>query len=252
MHIAITGASSGIGEALAREFAAAGDSITLVARREKVLKELASTLKTPTFVAGVDLSKPAGITDWISEAESRLGPIDVLINNAGSQILARTEEVEPAASDAIFQLNLLTPVRLTRVLLPGMLARRKGTIVNISSLAAVSANIGMYHYCATKAGIAAASESLRLELKGTGVHVLTVYPGPVKTALADTAFGNYKGSATKVPTGDVATLAKRVAVAVEKHKARIIYPRFYTIGFYIPSFARIGGNLIKPTFMNER
>ena len=178
MHVAITGASSGIGEALAREFSNAGASISLIARRKDLLDQIAASLTTPHFVKSVDLIDYENAASWIPEAENQLGPIDILINNAGMQVVAPAEETPATQGEDVLKLNLLTPLRLTRTVLPPMIARGSGTIVDIASLAAIAPTPGMHHYNAAKGGIAAASEALRGELRGTGVHIVTVYPGP--------------------------------------------------------------------------
>lgn len=238
MHVAITGASSGIGEALAREFAEAGASISLIARRKDLLDKIASHLKTRTFIKNVDLLDYRNAAAWIADAEAALGPIDVLINNAGMQVVGPTDEMSPEKGEAVINLNLLTPLRLTQALLPAMIARGSGTIVDIASMAALAPMPGMHHYNAAKAGIAAASEALRGELRGTGVHVVTVYPGPITTAMAEASFEKYGESARRSPTGTTQGLARLVRRAVERKRARVIYPRVYAISRHLPNLTR--------------
>jgi short-subunit dehydrogenase len=246
MHVAITGASSGIGEALAREFSAAGASVSLIARRKDLMSTLAASLKTPTFVKSVDLLDTQNSTAWIAEAEAALGPIDVLINNAGMQIVGPVEETSPDQGEAVLKLDLLTPLRLTIAVLPSMIRRKSGTIVDIASMAAIAPTPGMYHYNAAKGGIAAASEALRGELKGTGVHVVTVYPGPVVTAMAEASFVQYGESARRAPTGTTQGLARLVRYAVEKKRARVIYPRIYAFLRHFPALTRAITDLVTP------
>src|SRR4051812_4125577 len=111
MHVAITGASSGIGEALVREFANAGAAVSLIARRKDLLDSIAGSLSTPHFVKSVDLIDHENATRWIAEAEAKLGPIDILINNAGMQIVAPAEETDAVQGEDVLRLNLLTPLR---------------------------------------------------------------------------------------------------------------------------------------------
>src|SRR5579872_2045382 len=184
MHVAITGASSGIGEAIAREYARAGADLTLVARRRDLLDKLASETGARCHVVAKDLSDPATAADWLDEAEAKLGPIDVLVNNAGMEYLSHADELDVETGDRLLRLNLLSPLRITRALLPRLVARKKGTIVDVASVAALAAGPGFTWYGASKAGLAMASEALRAEVKPSGVHVLTVYPGPVHSDMA--------------------------------------------------------------------
>jgi short-subunit dehydrogenase len=239
MHVAITGASSGIGEAVAREFGRAGASLSLIARRRDRLETLARSFDRCHVVAH-DLSIPQRATEWIAAAEAALGPIDVLVNNAGVQIVGPTSETDPNGGDLLLCTNLLTPLRLTRAVLPQMLERGIGTIVDIASMAALAPTPGMSWYNASKAGIAAASEALRGELRGTGVHVVTVYPGIIETAMAHAAIDLARPSRLLAlqPRGNVEVLARRIRLAVERRHARVIYPRMNALARWFPTITR--------------
>ncbi|MGZ6143653.1 MAG: SDR family NAD(P)-dependent oxidoreductase [Myxococcales bacterium] len=243
MHIAITGASSGIGAALARELGQPETQLTLVARRRELLEEVAGPLREKGARCRLvqhDLSRPAQAAGWIAGAEQELGPIDVLINNAGALLVAPTAEIDVERAEATLLLDLLTPLRLIRAVLPAMVARRSGCIVNIASMAALAPTPGMTWYNAAKGGLAAASESLGGELRKTGVHVVTVYPGVVDTALARAGVGAYEGRLTAlIPKGDAATLARLVRRAVEKRQERVIYPLLpYALARWFPGSTR--------------
>lgn len=234
MHLVITGASSGIGEALAREAARAGHRLTLVARRRELLERLAGELgATPAaHVVVKDLSEPAGATEWVAAAEAAHGPIDVLINNAGIENTGPFEESDPAVGSRLLRTNVETPLLLARHLLPAMVARGSGAIGNVASVAALSPMPLQAWYAASKAALATASETLRRELRATGVHVLTVYPGPVTTAMADAAYASYggrKGIVALLPEGRADVLARRVLRAIARRRARVVYPRFYAL-----------------------
>src|SRR5262245_57825574 len=113
-HVAVTGASSGIGEAIARELAHSGARLTLIARRGDLLHRLARELGGETFVQAQDLCDVERSTDWIKPAVDALGPIDVLVNNAGMQHIGKSWEVPDEDVECLMRLNLLTPLRLTR------------------------------------------------------------------------------------------------------------------------------------------
>jgi short-subunit dehydrogenase len=241
MHVAITGASSGIGASLAREFSANGHAITLVARRADLLKDVAASLPGKSHVAVADLADLPRATSFIGPAEDALGPIDVLINNAGVQIVGATTDVSPDDGEKLLAVDLLAPLRLTRAVLPAMIARGSGTIVDIASMAALAPTLGMTHYNAAKGGLAAASEALRGELRGTGVHVVTVYPGIIaSTDMARAAFEKYESSKmlSAFPRGTEEVLAALVHRAVVRRQARVIYPRSGALSRWFPGTTR--------------
>jgi len=241
MHVAITGASSGIGEALAREYGRHGAKLTLVARREELLRRIAAEIGGHVFVVTHDLSLSDRADGWIAASEAAHGPIDVLVNNAGIENTGPTADADVEEAERVLHTNLHTPLRLMRSLAPAMIARGSGIFVNVASVAALAPTPLQAWYGASKAGLAAFSEAFRGELKGTGVQVVTVYPGPVTTAMADrayAAFGGRKGTVGLMPEGRPEVLARLVRRAVEKHKARVIYPRFYVITRLFPWLAR--------------
>jgi short-subunit dehydrogenase len=241
VHVVVTGASSGIGEALVREYLRRGASVTLVARRKAMLDELARGQEDRCHVVEADLSEPERACDWVSGAESALGPVDVLVNNAGAQIVARTVDTSVEDGERILRLNVLSPLRLTKRVLPGMIERKKGAIVDISSVSGIAPTPAMFYYNASKAGIAAASESLRGELRGTGVHVLTVYPGPVRTPLETRGRAAYEETRMMrlfTPVGDAGVLARKIADGVASRRARIIYPGIYASCRHLPNLTR--------------
>lgn len=239
MHVVITGASSGIGEALAREYLARGASVTLVARRAALLQNIAQSAPGRVHVVVSDLTDTERACDFLDGAERALGPIDVLINNAGASMVHRTVDTVWEQADALFRLNVLTPFKLTIAVAPRLLSRGQGCIVDVASVSALAPTPGFFFYSASKAALAAGSESLREELRRGGVHVLTVYPGPVHTPMADANFAALDPTlAKRMPTGDTRTLARLIADAVVKRKPRVIYPRVYTFTRYLPALAR--------------
>ena len=242
MHIVITGASSGIGAAIARELGKQPDArLTLVARRREYLEELASSLPAPCHVVTCDLSV-ATPRDWLAAATEEHGPVDVLINNAGAQVLGSTWDVDLEAGERSVFLNLLAPIRLMRAVMPSMLQRRTGHIVNIASMAAIAPTPWMTYYNASKAGLAAASEAMAGELRGTGVSVVTVYPGIIdETDLAQRALATYESSRALAlqPRGTAAGLAARIAKRLRRPRhARIIYPKANVMARWFPGTTR--------------
>lgn len=241
MHVAITGASSGIGEGLVRAYQNRGAKLTMVARRRELLENLSKGFEKTTHIACVDLSDPRKATDWVDEAEARLGPIDVLVNNAGQQIVAPFVSTDWDAAEKLLALDLLTPLRISQYVGKRMVDRKRGTIVDVASMAAIAPTPGMAFYNAAKAGLAAASEALREELRPFGVHVVTVYPGPVETALEAAGRAAYvETAATKYVAvgGKVEELARLVLKAVDEQHSRVIYPAFYTLARHLPGPTR--------------
>ncbi len=178
-HVVVTGASRGIGEGLATSFAAAGATVALVARSAGPLEALAERLGGSAHPC--DLGDPSARAGLIERIEADAGPVDVLVNNAGIEIAAPIDR--QAASDVsdLYQLNLLAPVELTRQVLPGMVGRRRGHIVNVSSQAGAVAFPGIATYASSKAGLSAFTRGLALDLTGTGVGSTIVEIGTVET-----------------------------------------------------------------------
>jgi short-subunit dehydrogenase len=238
VHAVITGASSGIGAALARELHGAGARVTLVARRGARLSVLADALGADRCrIVVCDLADSP--TEWIEEAE-RYAPIDVFVNNAGIQAAGPFACSDDAIGRRLLAVDLLAPVALARAVVPRMLARRSGIVVNVSSLAALVPPAGMARYVAAKAGLAAFSEALRAELAGTGVHVLTVYPGPIDNGAPQETYDVYGRSsvAARLPVGRADALARAIHRAIDRRRARLIFPRIYGVAWWALPIAR--------------
>lgn len=229
MHVLVTGASSGIGEAMARHWASLGASLTIAARREERLRALASEVDAEVFVRPTDLNDLSQCGLLVEDAIEALGPIDVLVNNAGVQYVEPAAGVSPERITKLMTVDLLSPLHLMHHVLQGMLERKQGAIVNVSSMAGIIHTPGMAHYNSAKAGLAAASESMRVELEGSGVHILTVYPGPVHSEMESAAREQFDDSSAveRLPTGTPDELARLVTAALDKRKARVTYPKIY-------------------------
>jgi short-subunit dehydrogenase len=240
MHVAITGASSGIGAALARELGRAGHTLTLVARRRSLLEALAAEIGAGTLVIEHDLADVSRAAAWLAMAESTHGPIDILVNNAGMENTGPSVDADPTVVQKLIDLNLTTPLLLARAVLPAMTARGGGMIVNVSSVAGLVSVPMQAFYGASKAGLAMFSETIRAELAGTGVHVLTVYPGPVKTAMGDQAAEAFGGRdrIPTVPEGSPEELARLIHRAIKGRAPRVIYPKVYAMSRWFSPLAR--------------
>ena len=186
-HVLLTGASAGIGAAMARELGRRGAHVTLVARRADALDAVASEVRACGGRATVLAADLAGA----AAAEALLGrlhaPVDVLINNAGYGIQGPFLQTAPGDAVGQVELNVTALTALTRALLPGMAARRRGGVLHVASIAAFVPAPRFAVYAATKAYVLSLSEALHHEMRGTGVAVTCLCPGPVRTEFAGRA-----------------------------------------------------------------
>jgi NADP-dependent 3-hydroxy acid dehydrogenase YdfG len=176
----VTGASRGIGRAVATTFAAAGAHLTLLARDQRPLEQIADELGARAIACDV------GNGSDIERALLAMGtPPDILVNNAGLFQPASVEETSPSDFEAALNVNLAAPFRLVSALLPGMRAHGRGDIVSIGSVADHTTFFGNAAYGASKHGLRAFHDVLRAELRHSGIRVTLVSPGPVDTSLWD-------------------------------------------------------------------
>lgn len=177
----ITGASSGLGAALADHVLAAGHQVVATARDTSTLARLSATSPEAVLTAALDVTDQRSIAAAVRAAEERFGGIDVLVNNAGYGYTAAVEEGEPESVARLFATNFTGPVDLIKAALPGMRARGSGSIVNISSIGARINIAGGGYYSAAKAALGALSGSLRREVEPLGLRVIVVEPGSFRT-----------------------------------------------------------------------
>jgi short-subunit dehydrogenase len=179
----VTGASSGIGAEMARLAAARGRALVLVARREDRLRALAAELGARVRVETIvlDLEQPSSAEALMAALADRGIEPETLVNNAGFGLRGGFATMPYEEQMAMVELNVTTLTRLCRLALPGMVARRRGGIVNVASMAAYQAIPFMAVYAATKAYVVSLSEALHEEMRGQGVVVTVVCPGPTKT-----------------------------------------------------------------------
>jgi NAD(P)-dependent dehydrogenase (short-subunit alcohol dehydrogenase family) len=182
----VTGASGGIGAALAEGFAAQGATVGICARRADRLAEVLERCQVHAPESRswtVDLADLDGVADFARAADDELGGIDLLVNNAGIPKRRRVEDTTIAEVDEVMAINFLSPVRLTSALLPRMLERGSGQILNVSSVAARLSPPGEAAYAASKAAVTAWSECLAVEVWDTPVSVHLLNPGVIDTDL---------------------------------------------------------------------
>lgn len=178
----ITGASRGIGEATARHFAALGANVVLAARSKDHVERIAQEIGTKAIGVTCDVSVWAQAQSAIEQTSRAFGQVDFLINNAGRiDPIARIEDADPDAWGQVVDVNIKGAFNMLRAAVPGMVARRSGHIINISSGAATSALEGWSHYCATKAAVLSLTRTAHKELSAKGVHVVGLSPGTVAT-----------------------------------------------------------------------
>ena len=187
--VLITGASSGIGAALAREAARAGHTLVLTARSETALSALAAETGGAgrAQVIPCDLGEPGAAARLWAEVEARGLVIDVLVNNAGMGGGGAFQSADPARLTAMVMLNVLALTELARLAVAPMVARGSGRILNVASTAAFQPGPTMAVYCATKAYVLSLSEAMADDLRGTGVSVTALCPGPTHTNFATAA-----------------------------------------------------------------
>jgi short-subunit dehydrogenase len=186
LRVLITGASSGIGAELAERFARAGATVALAARREDRLAETLDRCRAhapDSQMRTCDVADSAQVDALASWAVDALGGVDVLVNNAGIPKRVHVTALDMATVDTVTRINYLAPVQLTLALLPQMLARGSGRIINVASVAATLSSPGESCYDASKAALAVFSEALAVDLWDAGVKMLVVYPGVVDTEL---------------------------------------------------------------------
>ncbi|HZD67374.1 MAG TPA: SDR family NAD(P)-dependent oxidoreductase [Actinomycetes bacterium] len=216
----VTGASSGIGRAAALLLAERGARLALAGRDQDALAAVAE--RTGGRVIAADLGEPGAAERVAGQALAHWGRVDMLVSNAGAGWAGELAEMPPEVSERLVAVNLLAPVRLTRIVLPGMLERGRGHLAYVGSIAGATGVAREAVYAATKAGLAAFADSVREEVAGRGVGVSVTIPGVV-----DTPFFERRGSAydrawpAPIPAERV---ARAILRAVESDRAEVFAP----------------------------
>lgn len=210
----VTGASGGIGAAIAKVLHAAGANVGLSGTRVEPLEALASELGERTFVLPCNLSDSEAVTALPGQAAQAMGSVDILVNNAGitrDNLFMRMSEDE---WDQVLQVNLKSAMILSKGVMRPMMKARWGRIVNITSIVGATGNLGQANYAASKAGLVGMSKSLAYEVASRGITVNCVAPGFITTAMTDKLSDDQKaGILTQVPAGRMGE-ADEIAAAV--------------------------------------
>lgn len=228
-HTLITGASTGIGKVLAEDFASMGDNLVLVARSRDKLEALAGELRrsygVDVQVCCQDLSETGAAAKVFGFCEQKGLAIDRLVNCAGFSVAGDFERMDEEAFVQMATVNMVALAALTRRFLPAMLARRRGTVVNIASVAGFQGVPGMACYSASKAFVVNLTEALFMELQGTGVRLFAVCPGFIDT---DDFFirAGHDRSKIKVPVSSPQVVVKAVRRGLAGN-AMVILPTFF-------------------------
>ena len=218
-NVLITGASSGIGRACAEAFAARGCRLLLAARREERLKELSAALQerhgTEVLTMVLDVRDRGAVDEWVEGLPETWKKIDILVNNAGlARGLAPLHKGDVADWEEMIDTNIKGLLWVTRAVLPGMIARGRGHVINIGSIAGHEVYPGGSVYCATKHAVAALNRALAIDTLGTGVRVSSVDPGMVETEFSLVRFHGDAERAEGVYDGLEALRGEDVAEAV--------------------------------------
>lgn len=210
----VTGASGGIGEAIARTLHALGAQVALSGTRREALERLAGELGERAHVCPADLSDPAATDALVAAAEAAAGPLAILVNNAGLTRDMLALRMKDEDWSAVLDVDLAAPFRLCRAALRGMARRRAGRIVNIASVVGATGNPGQANYAAAKAGLIGMSKALAQEIAGRQVTVNVVAPGLVDTKMSQALTEEQRGRMLgAIPLGRMGTGAD-VAAAV--------------------------------------
>lgn len=240
-HALVTGGAGAIGSALARAFHARlpTAAISLVDLDGEGARHVADGIGKVARAFSWDLSRPDDLPDAHHALVAERGPVDLLVNCAGIMEIRSLAVTQWSMAERLLSVDLVSPLRLMHLVVPGMVERRAGCVVNVSSMAGVTPLRGCAYYGAAKAGIAMASEIARLELARHGIDVITVYPGPVRSELERRARAQAPDSivARLLPTGDAESLARRVVDAWHHGRPRVVYPPLYDLASRFPTLA---------------
>ena len=220
----VTGASGGIGGAVARALHAQGAIVALAGTREAALQALAAELGGRTHILTADLSQPDEPERLVKEAEAALGQLDILVSNAGVTRDGLAMRMKDEDWQAVLEVNLTASFRLIRAALRGMLRRRHGRIVCVTSLVGVAGNPGQANYAASKAGMIGMAKSIAAEVATRGITVNCIAPGFIATAMTDKLSEDQRArGAAAIPMERFGTAEEVAAAAVYLASAEAAY-----------------------------
>ena len=211
----VTGASGGIGAEIARALHAQGASVALSGTRVELLEALASQLGERAAVCPADLRDPAAADALLASAETALGPLAILVNNAGMTKDGLAIRMRDDDFQTVLDVDLAAPFRLARAALRGMLRRRAGRIIGIGSVVGITGNAGQANYAAAKAGLVGMSKALAQEVGSRGITVNVIAPGFVETPMTESLAAEQKAKLTAaIPLGRMGQPADIAAACV--------------------------------------
>jgi 3-oxoacyl-[acyl-carrier protein] reductase len=181
----VTGASGGIGRAIATALSEAGAKVALSGTRESVLEEVAATLKGESAIVTCNLSDAEAVDGLVGRAEAAIGPLDILVANAGITRDKLLIQMKDEDWNDVLQVNLGSYFRLTKSAVRGMMKRRYGRIIGITSIVGVMGNPGQTNYCASKAGMIGFTKSIAQEVASRGITANTIAPGFIESPMTD-------------------------------------------------------------------
>lgn len=220
--VIITGASSGIGAATARCFAAAGARLVLAARSQEALTQVAADLPQALAVP-TDVSNPEACMRLVERAVATYGQVDILINNAGIGLTGPVTRLARADLERVLAVDLLGPIWLTQAVVPIMRAGGRGQIINVSSVLAVQPLPFLGGYAAAKAALEQISNALRIELHGSGISVTVVRPGTTRTDFNQRRLGRGRERRRVAPPGVPPEVVARTILRAAHTEPRLVY-----------------------------
>ena len=220
----VTGASGGIGGAIARALHRQGAAVALAGTRTAALEALAAELGERAHALTADLADPAAADRLMSDAEAALGRVDILLNNAGITRDALALRLKDEDWQAVIDIDLSAAFRLTRAALRGMVRRRHGRVISITSVVGVAGNAGQANYAAAKAGLIGMTKSIAAEIATRGVTANCIAPGMIATAMTDRLSEEQRARiAAAIPLGRFGAGADIAAAAVYLASAEAAY-----------------------------